>query len=166
MVRGLDYYTKTTFEMVTGSLGSQNALAAGGRYDGLVESLGGPDLPGIGFAIGMERLVLMKGLDSFPPAGIDVFLAALGEKPVEKSFILLSELQKNGVRADMDFSGKSLKGQMRRADKSNARYVLILGEDELLRDQGQLKDMAAGRQETVSLKNIEGYLISQVTSSD
>ena len=159
MVRGLDYYTKTTFEMVTGSLGAQNALAAGGRYDGLIESLGGPSLPGIGFAIGMERLVLMKGRDSVLASGIDIFLAALGEKSVEKSFFLLSGLQKHGIQAEMDFSGKSLKAQLRRADKAKARYVLILGEDELARNQAQLKDMEKGSQETVSLENIESFLL-------
>ena len=159
MVRGLDYYTKTTFEMVTGSLGAQNALAAGGRYDGLIESLGGPSLPGIGFAIGMERLVLMKGRDSVQASGIDIFLAALGEKSVESSFSLLSSLQKNGIQADMDFSGKSLKAQLRRADKASARYVLILGEDELARNQAQLKDMEKGSQGTVTLENIESFLL-------
>lgn len=159
MVRGLDYYTKTTFEMITGSLGSQNALAAGGRYDGLVESLGGPSLPGIGFAIGIERLVLMKGKDSIPVQGLDIFLVALGKQPVEKSFALLSDLQKNNIKAEMDFSGKSLKAQLRRANKQNARYVLILGEDELGLNQALLKNMNLGTQETVSLENLNFRLL-------
>ncbi len=154
MVRGLDYYTKTTFEMITGSLGSQNALAAGGRYDGLIESLGGPSLPGIGFAIGMERLVLMKSKDSVLPPDVDIFLAAMGQQPVETSFALLSNLQKNNLKADMDFSGKSLKAQLRRAGKQNARYVLILGEDELAQDQAILKNMALGTQEILPLKKL------------
>jgi histidyl-tRNA synthetase len=159
MVRGLDYYTKTTFEMITGSLGSQNALAAGGRYDGLIESLGGPSLPGIGFAIGMERLVLMKGKEALPKSSLDIFLVALGEGPVEKSFALLSDLQKNDIKGDMDFSCKSLKAQLRRADKLKARYVLILGEDELALNQALLKNMDHGTQETISLENLESRLL-------
>lgn len=158
MVRGLDYYTRTTFEMVTGSLGSQNALAAGGRYDGLIESLGGPDLPGIGFAIGMERLVLMKEKDAVSSSGPDIFFVALGKDPVEKSFRLLSELQKNNIAAEMDFSGKSFKAQLRRADKLKARYVLILGEDELAQDQAILKNMQLGTQETLPLENLNSHL--------
>jgi histidyl-tRNA synthetase len=159
MVRGLDYYTKTTFEMITGSLGSQNALAAGGRYDGLIKSLGGPSLPAIGFAIGMERLVLMKGKDSIPSPGPDIFLAAMGDQPIEKSFLLMSGLQKNNVHAEMDFSNKSLKAQLRRADKLNARYVLILGEDELAVNQALLKNMEQGTQEKVSLENLQHHLV-------
>jgi len=163
MVRGLDYYTKTTFEMVTGSLGAQNALAAGGRYDGLIESLGGPPLPGIGFAIGMERLVLMKGKDAVPAPAIDIFLATMGQEPLEKSFLLLADLQRNNIQAEMDFSGKSLKAQLRRADKAGARYVLILGEDELVRNEALLKNMEKGTQETVPLENIETRLLNLLT---
>jgi histidyl-tRNA synthetase len=159
MVRGLDYYTKTTFEMITGSLGSQNALAAGGRYDGLIESLGGPSLPGIGFAIGMERLVLMKGKEALPNPSLDIFLVALGNGPVEKSFAFLSDLQNKDIKGDMDFSGKSLKAQLRRADKLRARYVLILGEDELMSNQALLKNMDHGTQETISLENLMSHLV-------
>ncbi|NLV24030.1 MAG: histidine--tRNA ligase [Deltaproteobacteria bacterium] len=154
MVRGLDYYTRTTFEMVSSRLGSQNAVAAGGRYDGLIASLGGPPVPGIGFAIGMERLILMLNSSSFPPSRPDIFLVTLGDKALEKGFSLLSGLQVDGLRAEMDFSGKSMKAQMRRADKVQARLVLILGEDELARNQIQIRAMDDGSQETVDLDRL------------
>lgn len=162
MVRGLDYYTKTTFEMVTTRLGSQNAVAAGGRYDGLIADLGGPSLPGIGFAMGLERLVLMKGEDRERASRADVFLAAMGEEASQKAFVLMSALQRHGVHAQMDFSGKSLKAQMRRAGKLGARFVVIVGEDELARKVAQLKDMDNGSQEEVALDRLEEELRERV----
>jgi histidyl-tRNA synthetase len=158
MVRGLDYYTRTTFEMVSSHLGSQNAVAAGGRYDGLIASLGGPPVPGIGFAIGMERLTLMLDAAAIPSSRPDLFLVALGEKALDKGFTLLSGMQREGLHAEMDFSGKSLKAQMRRADKLQARLVLILGEDELARNQIQVRDMDNGSQDTVDLGNLSAVL--------
>lgn len=154
MVRGLDYYVRTTFELVTDQLGSQNAVAAGGRYDGLVESLGGPALPGIGFAIGVERLVLMKGESRVAPAVPDLFIAALGEESVDQAFVLMSRLQRCGIRAEMEYQGKSLKAQMRRANKLAAAYVLIIGEDELLSGRAQLKNMADSSQVEVALATL------------
>lgn len=151
MVRGLDYYVRTTFELVTDQLGSQNAVAAGGRYDGLVESLGGPALPGIGFAIGVERLVLMKGDGKVAPAVPGLFIAALGEAASDRAFVLMSALQQAGIRAEMDYQGKSLKAQMRRANKLQAAYTLILGEEELAAGQAQLKCMEDSSQSAVDL---------------
>jgi histidyl-tRNA synthetase len=151
MVRGLDYYTRTTFEIVTGSLGAQNAVAAGGRYDGLIRDLGGPALPGIGFAMGMERLVLLKGGEPIAPPRPALFLAALGTEPSRHAFLLMAELQRRGIHVEMDYEGKSLKSQLRRADKLRARFVLILGEDELKRQVAQLRDMDASTQEEVPL---------------
>jgi len=151
MVRGLDYYVRTTFELVTNQLGAQNAVAAGGRYDGLVESLGGPALPGIGFAIGLERLVLLKGEQRIAAAAPQLFIAALGKEAADRAFVLMSQLQAAGVRAEMDYMGKSLKAQMRRANKLNATFTLILGEEELQSGQAQLKDMADSSQSTVAL---------------
>lgn len=161
MVRGLDYYTKTTFEMVTNQLGSQNAVAAGGRYDGLIKELGGPALPGIGFAMGVERLVLMKGEQQVQPPRPDVFLAALGEAAGQKAFALMYRLQRLDLRAEMAFTGKSLKAQMRRAGKLNARYVLMLGEEELASGQAQLRDMDNGSQEPIALEGIEQALLEK-----
>ncbi len=154
MVRGLDYYTKTTFELVTRNLGAQNAVAAGGRYDGLVKDLGGPALPGIGFAMGVERLFLLMGENRPAPARTDIFLAALGEEAQRRTFVLMHQLQRQGLRAEIEYQGKSLKAQMRRADKLGARLVLILGEDELARGVGQLRDMADSSQQEVALSDL------------
>jgi histidyl-tRNA synthetase len=165
MVRGLDYYVRTTFEMVTDQLGSQNAVAAGGRYDGLVESLGGPALPGIGFAIGVERLVLMKGAGQVASAVPQLFIAAMGETAADRAFVLMTELQRDGIRAEMDYQGKSLKAQMRRANKLNAAYTLILGDDELQSGQVQLKNMADSSQSTVALDSLAQTLTNKLSAA-
>ncbi len=162
MVRGLDYYTKTTFEMVTGSLGSQNAVAAGGRYDGLIKDLGGPELPGIGFAIGLERLALMLGEQSIEPPRPELFIATLGEMATRAGFAMLTRLQREGVLVEMEYTGKSLKAQLRRADKMKTRRVLILGEDELERGVAQLRNMDESSQEEVDLDGLESRLISEI----
>jgi len=162
MVRGLDYYTKTTFEMVTGSLGSQNAVAAGGRYNGLIKDLGGPDLPGIGFAIGLERLALMLGEQSIEPPRPELFIATLGETATKAGFAMLTRLQREGVLVEMEYTGKSLKAQLRRADKMKTRRVLILGEDELERGVAQLRNMDESSQEEVDLDGLEGRLLREI----
>ena len=154
MVRGLDYYTKTTFEMITGNLGSQNAVAAGGRYDGLIKDLGGPELPGIGFAMGVERLALLlhnsaAALTEDP----QIFIAALGDTASSQCFRLLTELQRNNIRAEMDYAGRSLKAQLKRADKISARYTLIVGEEEIQQGKAQLRDMNDGSQQEIVLTN-------------
>lgn len=164
MVRGLDYYVRTTFELVTDQLGSQNAVAAGGRYDGLVESLDGPALPGIGFAIGVERLVLMKGESKVQARRPDLFIAAMGEEAAEKAFVLMSQLQRAGIRAEIDYQGKSLKAQMRRANKLAARYSLVLGEQELQSGEADLKDMDQSSQQKVVLSRLVG-LMGQLRAS-
>ncbi len=162
MVRGLDYYVRTTFELVTDQLGSQNAVAAGGRYDGLVESLGGPPLPGIGFAIGLERLVLMKGEQRITADGPQIFIAARGEDASERAFVLMSQLQSAGVRAEMDYLGKSIKAQMRRANKLNATFSLVLGEEELQTGQAQLKDMSDSSHSTIALDDLVDVLTKKL----
>lgn len=162
MVRGLDYYVRTTFELVTDQLGSQNAVAAGGRYDGLVEGLGGPALPGIGFAIGLERLVLMKGGQRVAPTVPQLFIASMGEEAGELAFILMSKLQSAGIRAEMDYLGKSLKAQMRRSNKLNAAFTLILGEDEIKTGRAQLKDMGDSSQSEVCLDTLVETLIEKL----
>ncbi len=168
MVRGLDYYTKTTFELVTGQLGAQNAVAAGGRYDGLVKQLGGPELPGIGFAMGVERLFLLLDGNRCEATKPDVFLAALGEKARREAFNRMHRLQRRGIRAEMEYQAKSLKAQMRRADKLGTRFVLILGEDELTRGVAQLRDMADSSQQEVELARLEEFFepSSGVTTTD
>jgi histidyl-tRNA synthetase len=158
MVRGLDYYTKTTFEMVTDRLGAQSAVAAGGRYDRLVADLGGPPLPGIGFAMGVERLALLLGNRDDAAPRPDLFIATLGSEADGFGFRLLTRLQRQGIFAEMDYAGKSLKAQLRRADKLGARRVLILGGDELARGVAQLRDMAAGTQYEVFLNELDARL--------
>lgn len=155
MVRGLDYYMRTTFEIITDRLGAQNAVGGGGRYNGLVRDLGGPDIPGIGFAIGMERLILLLQQDQAErerPA--PVCIATLGESARQRGFLLAQELRAVGLEAELDYEGRSLKSQMRRADKLGARYVLILGEDELQRGEIQLKDMVEKTQRMIPLAGI------------
>ena len=160
MVRGHDHSTRTTFEMVTDRLGSQNAVAAGGRYDGLIRDLGGPPLPGIGFAMGLERLVLLKSDDERRADVPQVFFAALGEQAANVAFNLMSRLQRRGVWAEMDYFGKSLKAQMRRADKLAARKVVILGGDELERGVAMLRDMSDGSQSEVAIDDLLERLVT------
>jgi histidyl-tRNA synthetase len=153
MVRGLDYYTRTTFELLTTELGAQGAIAAGGRYDGLVRQLGGPEVPGIGFAMGMERLVMLLGqkggLENV--SGPELFLVTLGEKAHERGFVLQQSLRTAGMHVLMDHEGRSMKNQLKQADKQRARFVLILGENELEKNEAVLKDMHSGKQEIIML---------------
>jgi len=165
MVRGLDYYTKTTFEMVTDRLGAQSAVAAGGRYDRLITDLGGPPLPGIGFAMGVERLALLLGTREDAAPRPALFIATVGSEAERFAFRLLTRLQRQGIYAEMEYAGKSLKAQLRRADKLGARGVLILGGDELARGVAQLRDMTAGTQEEVPLNDLDARLGLDITSS-
>ncbi len=150
MVRGLDYYTRTTFEMVTTLLGAQSAVAAGGRYDGLIAEIGGPQIPGIGFAMGVERVALLLAEKEFSRRP-DLFIAAMGEEAHAEAFRLMSALQRGGAAVEIDYEGKSLKSQMRRADKCNSRFTLIIGGDELSSGTAPLKNMDGGTQSEVPL---------------
>ena len=150
MVRGLDYYTRTTFELVTGLLGSQSAVAAGGRYDGLVAQLGGPAVPGIGFALGVERVALLLG-DRCPARRPDLFVAVAGEAARLHGFRLAAELQDLGLWVESDCEGKSIKSQLRRADKLHARYSMVLGDNELASGRISLKRMEDGSSQEVTL---------------
>ena len=143
LVRGLDYYTRTTFEILGGRLGAQNALLGGGRYDGLVRRLGGPDRAGIGFAAGMERLVLAMP-DGPDPRAPDAFIVALGDAARQPAHKLARDLRRAGLTALIDYGDRSMKAQLRRANRTRARYVLILGENELAVGRVQVKDMESG----------------------
>lgn len=163
LVRGFDYYTKTAFEIVSPQLGAQNVIGGGGRYDGLVEECGGPPTPGIGFGIGTERCLLVLDQlgvqlpleDERPTA----FVATHGQAARPIAVRLLHDLRRAGIASEMDYTGRSLKAQMRQADKSGARYVLILGEDEVQRGVVALKEMTGGAaQRTVPLGEIVGAL--------
>lgn len=147
LVRGLDYYTRTTFEMLGAGRGAQNALLGGGRYDGLVKQLGGPDRPGIGFAAGLERLVLALPEDEGGAASVDAFVVALGDGATWAAARLLArDLRRAGLRVLTDFGGRSSKSQMKRANRSGARHMLIVGDDELAADEVTVKEMATSRQ--------------------
>ena len=164
MVRGLDYYCRTTFEFVTADLGAQAAVCAGGRYDGLVEQLGGPKMPGIGFAMGLERLVLLllQNSGTIEATALDLFVAGLGEQGSDQAYILVNKLRRRGLRVAMDLEGRSLKSQMKQADKANAAFVLILGDDELENNAGLLRNMGTQEQLSVELQEEE---IATVVSS-
>lgn len=161
LVRGLDYYTRTTFEFVNPALGAQNALAGGGRYDELVEELGGPPTPGLGFALGMERVVASLPEEpsfSFPPFH-GVFIATLGVEAFRSGMLLLQELRRKGFRAAIDFEGRSLKGQLRQANKDRFRFSLILGDEELRKGEAILRDMEQGKQVEVPIAQVVEYLL-------
>ena len=158
MVRGLDYYTKTTFEVTSSDLGSQNAVAAGGRYDRLVREFGGPDTPAIGFAVGMERIVeLLKISNKNYIPTPDIFLAALGEHASREGIIIADSLRTGGLWVELSDAGSSLKSQMRRADRLSAKYVLILGDDELDSGAARWKKLADSTQGEVSLSGIDSF---------
>lgn len=161
LVRGLDYYTKTAFEVQYIPLGAQSAVAGGGRYDGLVEQLGGPHTPAIGFAMGMERLLLALESQKLLPAleaDASVYIVALGEAAQEKAFPLLQAFRANYVKAEMDGTGKSFKAQMKYADKVKAKYVMILGDDELAKKEVIVKAMETGEQESVPFNQVVAHL--------
>jgi len=161
MVRGLDYYVRTTFEFITDQLGAQSAVCAGGRYDGLIELLGGPKIPGIGFAMGIERLVLLlkQSRETAVNADeIDLFLAGLGDDAGDFCFKLMHQLRINGLRVDMDLESKSLKSQMKQADRAGARTVLIIGSDELQAGRAPLRDMTSGDQDEIDLSKVGEYI--------
>ena len=162
LVRGLDYYTRTAFEVVSNQLGSQNAVTGGGRYDNLFQEIGGLDIPGIGFAIGMERLMALlpegKEFVRYP----HLFIAALGEEGYNEAYKWINRLHLDGIRAELDYERKSLKSQMRRADKLKARYVLILGDEEIRRGRAVLRNMEDKSQEDVPTDRIVEMIKSKI----
>ena len=149
LVRGLDYYTRTTFEILAGNIGAQNAILGGGRYDGLVKHLGGPDRVGIGFAAGIERLVLAMPDASATSARRPFFVAAMGDAARDSALALLRDLRRGGLEAHMEYEGRSIKSQMKRADRLKAAFTLILGDEELARDEVTVKNMTTGGQARV-----------------
>lgn len=151
MVRGLDYYTKTTFEITAVGLGSQNSVAAGGRYDSLVKDLGGPETPCFGFAIGIERVAMLMKEKGVATAPLTVFIP-MGPEAEEKGAELVGEWREKGLRVVQDFSGGSLKSRMKRADRLGARYAAILGTDELNEGKITIKDLKTASQETFTFE--------------
>ncbi|MBZ6172687.1 MULTISPECIES: histidine--tRNA ligase [Streptomyces] len=165
LVRGLDYYTRTTFEFVHDGLGSQSAVGGGGRYDGLSEMIGGPSLPSVGWALGVDRTVLAleaEGVELDIPSATSVFAVPLGEEARRILFAKVTELRKNGVAADFAYGGKGLKAAMKAANRSGARYALVLGERDLAEGVVQLKDMESGEQTAVGVNEIVAELESRL----
>ncbi len=161
LVRGLDYYTRTVFEITSDALGAQNAICGGGRYDLLAKELDGPDTPAVGFAAGMERLLLVmeqQGIRLAEKARLDVFLAPLGEMARKEGLSHLQRIRALGLSAEMDFLGRSIKAQMREANRQNARFVLILGENELDKQKFTVKLMDKGEQIEVPFTSIIEFL--------
>jgi histidyl-tRNA synthetase len=166
LVRGLDYYTRTTFEFLHGGLGSQSAIGGGGRYDGLSEMLGGPPLPSVGWALGVDRTFLAMEAEGLiaetAPGRVQVYGVALGDDARRRMFLLVHELRQAGVSADMAFGGKGLKGAMKGADRSGARFALILGERDLAAQAVQLKDLTTAEQTEVPLAQVVDVLKGKV----
>jgi histidyl-tRNA synthetase len=158
LVRGLDYYTRTTFEILSGSIGAQNAILGGGRYDGLVKQLGGPDRVGIGFAAGIERLVLAMPESWGAAERQRIFVAAMGDAARDAAIALLRELRHAGFEAHMEYEGRSIRSQMKRADRLGARVAVILGDDELVRGDATVKNMATGEQVRVGRAALVAHL--------
>lgn len=162
MVRGLDYYTRTTFEVTSSDLGAQSAVAAGGRYDRLVREFGGPDTPAVGFAIGMERLVeLVKRIRTDGAAVPDVFMATMGDDAGREGMLLSERLRENGLWVERG-GESSLKSQLRRADRVAARYVFILGEDELREGMLQWKDLKEGSTGKVPMSEAASFIKNSI----
>ena len=163
LVRGLDYYTKTVFEIVSGMQGAQGTLCGGGRYDGLIRELGGPDMPAVGFGLGMERLLLIMdqlGIEVEKPQRYDVMLLGLGDAGREKAFVLSQKLRDLGFKTDSDHVGRSVKAGMKYTDKAGAAFALVIGDNEIAENRAQLKNMKTGEQieTTLSPEEIASYL--------
>lgn len=157
LVRGLDYYNKTVFEITSGNLGAQNTIGAGGRYDGLLKTLGGPNLPAVGFATGIERVLqtlLAQHVELPAKSGPTLFIIALGSPAKEYSFSLLKQLRENKISAEMDYSDKKLKDKMRYADILKARYTLVIGENELNNHSAELKEMKSRTSKQISFSSL------------
>ncbi len=159
MVRGLDYYTRTTFEVTSEHLGAQKAVAAGGRYDKLVEEFGGPPTPAIGFAIGMERLVeIMKTINSAVNApSPKAFIATIGEKADKEGLLIAEKLRVKGISVELGYGNSSLKSQLRRADKLQSSYVFIIGDDELKSGTIKWKDLRNGSQGEMDISELSEF---------
>lgn len=158
LVRGLDYYCLTAFEVTCSHLGAQNAVGAGGRYDGLVEQLGGPAVPAVGFAVGLERIALMMPDAVIVPSAPRIYVAAFGTKAVDIGCALLDELRQAGVPADMDFRSTSLKAHLRQADRLGALYTILLGDDEIEKGTTTLRNMQTKAQEDLPLRDLVSSL--------
>ncbi len=163
LVRGLDYYTRTTFEFDHPALGAQSGIGGGGRYDGLMASLGGPDMSGIGFGLGTDRTLLACQAEGLQPATsrpVEVFIVPLGESARDAGSALAGLLRADGVAVDMAYGGRGLKGAMKAADRSGARWAIIMGEKELAAGTVQVKDLQTGAQTSIPADDVVGYVLT------
>jgi histidyl-tRNA synthetase len=161
LVRGLDYYTQTAFEITVAGIGAQSSIGGGGRYDGLVEEIGGPSTPGVGYALGLERVLLaleQQGVQLPGHQELDVFLVTLGEEARRPAFVLLHRLRSMGLSVNMDYLGRSLKAQMKQAGKAGARLVIIVGGEELERRGVSVRDMGESKQKEIPFTELEDFL--------
>lgn len=161
IVRGLDYYTKTAFEFISNKIGAQGTVCGGGRYDHLIEAIGGPPIPGVGFGLGIERLLLVleaSGIELPEPDSLDVFIAVMGDSGKAFGLKLMRELRKSGIVAEMDIMGRNLKGQFKYADRLSSKYTIIIGDDELAKGEVSIKIMATSEQLSVPVNNIKDEL--------
>ncbi len=168
LVRGLDYYTNTTFEIVSGSVGAQSALCGGGRYNLLARELGGVDIPAVGFAAGIERILLAcknEGLLEFDPYPLPLFIVLLDKSYDRIAYNLSLYFRGQGVETELDYLGRSVKAQMREANKNNAQFVLFVGGEEINESKVTLKNMADGEEEKYSLDSLE-EIVNKIYSSD
>ncbi|MFB7815494.1 histidine--tRNA ligase [Paenibacillus chitinolyticus] len=169
LVRGLDYYTHTAFEYKAAGIGSIDTIGGGGRYNGLVSEVGGQDQPGVGFGLGLERILLVlesQGVQLPQPPGLDVYLIGLGPAAEDEIVKRLYELRAHGILAEKDYQGRKMKTQMKSADRSAARFVAILGDDELERGEITVKTMATGEQETIKLENFAETILKRTRSGN
>ncbi|HBT49542.1 MAG: Histidine--tRNA ligase [Caldanaerobacter subterraneus] len=158
IVRGLDYYTKTAFEIISKDIGAQGTVCGGGRYDGLIEEIGGPSMPGVGFGMGIERLLLtleQNGIEIPKPEGPDLFIAYIGDEAKLFTFTLANKLRFNGLKVEIDHMERSLKAQMKYANKLNAKFAVVIGEEELESKKVKLKNMATGEETEILIDEIE-----------
>lgn len=161
IVRGLDYYTKTAFEFVTDTIGAQGTVCGGGRYDNLSEELGGPPIPGVGFGLGIERLLITMeaaGKEIPVPQGADAFIVFMGESARKEGMALMHSLRKAGFRVEMDMLARNVKNQFKCADRAGAKRTIVIGEDEIAKKVVSMKNMETGTQETVPFDKIISYL--------
>lgn len=156
LVRGLDYYTRSVFEVITNNSGAQGTVCGGGRYDNLIEEIGGPSMPGVGFGMGMERLLLVLEAQNVLPESQPVFslyIANYGDEAKNKAWVIASELRRRGVAVEMDLLGRSMKAQFKYANKINVAYVLTIGEEEITTGVAKLRNMKDGEEQVVALSN-------------
>jgi histidyl-tRNA synthetase len=157
LVRGLDYYNQTVFEIVAGELGAQNSMSGGGRYDGLIKTLGGPDLPAFGFGCGLERVIqtMINQMVSLPkPSSPTLFFVPLGDKARERCFLLTHNLRRNGIAAQVDLSGRKLNKMMQYANQIRAQYVAVVGDGELESGVIELKEMESGETFSIAIEHV------------